>query len=244
MHKHIATHALFAGVILCFAAPAVAASICGDVNVSGDLTTSDALAVLRAAVGQPVDLQCPATASPVVTGQTTCYSASGSVVSCAGTGQDGEFEHGIARSFVDNNDGTITDNATGLSWEKLSDDGSIHDWNSTYDWTTAVTTKVATLNSSNFGGHNDWRVPNVSELRTLLNMGASQPATWSVFDTNCTPGCTALTCSCTQPDWYWSSTTYEDTKSEAWFVDFYGGYTDTVDKDADNNFVRAVRGGM
>ena len=30
------------------------------------------------------------------TGQTTCYDASGTVISCTGTGQDGEFQAGVA----------------------------------------------------------------------------------------------------------------------------------------------------
>jgi hypothetical protein len=34
---------------------------------------------------------------------------------------------GIPRSYTDNGDGTITDNVTGLMWEKLSDDASVHD---------------------------------------------------------------------------------------------------------------------
>ena len=40
--------------------------------------------------------------------------------------------------FVDNGDGTITDTKTGLQWEKKSDDGTIHDQDDTYTWTTGV----------------------------------------------------------------------------------------------------------
>jgi hypothetical protein len=45
------------------AASAGAQPICGDVNDSGGVTSSDALAVLREAVGQPVDLVCDACGS-------------------------------------------------------------------------------------------------------------------------------------------------------------------------------------
>jgi hypothetical protein len=45
------------------AGSAGAQPICGDVNDSGDVTTTDALSVLRAAVGQPVDLTCDACGS-------------------------------------------------------------------------------------------------------------------------------------------------------------------------------------
>src|SRR5262249_50972170 len=61
------------------------------------------------------------------TGVMNCYNTSGQGVSCPGTGQDGEFQKGLDRAYVDNGDGTITDTRTGLMWEKQSDDGSIHD---------------------------------------------------------------------------------------------------------------------
>lgn len=247
MRRNRGTFVLAAWVaLLALSAPAASLAeegICGDVNASGTVTTSDALAVLRTAVGQSVSLQCPAPATPLQTGQTICYNTEGDSVPCAGTGQDAEFQSGVARSFTDSGNGTITDNKTGLTWEKLSDDGTIHDWDSTTTWINALTTRVNTLNMLNFGGHNDWRLPNLNELRTLLNMGERQPATYSIFDTACEEGCTVLTCSCTQSDWYWSSTTYEETHSDAWFIDFYNGYTDTISKSVDNNYVRAVRGG-
>ena len=55
-----------------------------------------------------------------------------------------------------NGNGTITDDQTGLTWEKLSDDGSIHEYADNYTWCAAFT-KITTLNSANFAGHNDWR---------------------------------------------------------------------------------------
>ena len=50
---------------------------------------------------------------------------------------------------------------TGLMWEKLSDDGSIHDRDNLYTWDDAFAVKVATLNSGSFAGRTDRRVPNV-----------------------------------------------------------------------------------
>ncbi len=55
------------------------------------------------------------------TGQTTSY----------GAGSDGALQAGLSKSYTDNGDGTITDNVTGLMWEKKSDDGSIHDKDNT-----------------------------------------------------------------------------------------------------------------
>jgi len=61
------------------------------------------------------------------TGQTQCDTSSG-LGACPGNpaGQDGELQKGTARSYTSNADGTITDNSTGLVWEKLgSFDGSV-----------------------------------------------------------------------------------------------------------------------
>jgi hypothetical protein len=179
----------------------------------------------------------------IQTGQTTCYNIGGIVIPCGGTGQDGELQKGLTPQFVDNGDGTITDARTGLMWEKLSDDGSIHDWDNTYMWPNAFSTKVATLNTSTFAGFGDWRVPNVNELQSIASYGASNPAVNAAFDTACTVGCTELTCSCTQPAIYWSSTTYDLTPTETWLVNFGDGRLGATGK-AESLFVRAVRGGV
>ncbi|HEY2775881.1 MAG TPA: DUF1566 domain-containing protein [Candidatus Binatia bacterium] len=220
---------------------AAAATPCGDVNNSGKVTSSDALLVLKDAVGQSVQLVCPASGGLPSTGQTTCYDAAGNGISCIGTGQDGELQRGGDRTFTDNGDGTITDDATGLMWEKLSADASIHDVGSTWTWTDAVASKIATLNSDNFAGHHDWRLPNEFELYTLVDLGAPPPSTYPEFNA-CMAGCTVETCNCTSSTVYWSSTTYAVKTSNAWGINFVGGPTNNVGK-ADLYNVRAVRGG-
>lgn len=179
---------------------------------------------------------------PMNSGQTTCYNSTGTIVACAGTEQDGDLLKGAPHSFTDNGDGTITDHTTGLMWEKLSDDNTIHDWNNGYTWSAAFTIKVATLNSSNFAGHNDWRVPNQPELYSLVNFGAANPAIFSAFNMACAPGCSVTTCSCTQPDYYWSSTTLIAAPNFAWEVAYLAGATYAYDKSS-SMYVRAVRGG-
>jgi hypothetical protein len=177
---------------------------------------------------------------PLRTGQTTCYDTGGASIPCAGSGQDGELVNGATRSFTDNGNGTFTDDTTGLMWEKLSDDGSIHDWDTLYSWDEAFAVKIAGLNSANFAGHNDWRLPNVNELHTLVNYGAIYPPAYSVADTACAPACTVTGCSCTQSDAYWTSTTSLRTPSYAWFVSFVAGNVDAGNKSL-NAYVRAVR---
>ncbi len=237
---------LIAAFVAIVALPTVQARaadpICGDVNTSGTVTTADALSVLKRAVGQPVALQCPAAATPLESGQSQCFNEGGDVIDCAGTGQDAALKKGVPATYTDNGNGTITDQTTGLTWEKLSEDGSIHDEGNVYTWSEALD-RVDTLNTQSFAGHNDWRLPNIVEARTLLNFDTYSPAVAAEFDSNCETGCTVLTCNCIQPDWYWTSTTYQETNEDAWFVDMYNGYTDSTTK-TEQNFARAVRGGL
>jgi hypothetical protein len=50
------------------------------------------------------------------TGQTICYDSAGTVIACAGTGQDGEIQAGAMLRYKDNGNGTITDKNTNLTW--------------------------------------------------------------------------------------------------------------------------------
>ncbi len=187
------------------------------------------------------------------TGQTQCDDGTGTLGACPGSppGQDGAVPAGAARSYTDNGDGTITDNVTGLMWEKLSNDGSIHDGNASYLWYDAFD-KVAALNSGGgFAGYTDWRLPNVNELQSLVDyMRAANPLFGvpidPVFHTGCfTPGCTVTTCSCTRANIYWSSTSTQDFPTGAWIVDFFDGSVLSFEKSFFLNtfYVRAVRGG-
>jgi len=54
--------------------------------------------------------------------------------------------------------------------------------------------------------------------------------------------CTVLTCSCTVPGAYWSSSTWAPNAQFAWRVAFTSGFTDWNQKNGSLN-VRAVRGG-
>jgi hypothetical protein len=164
---------------------------------------------------------------------------------------------GVARSYTDNGDGTITDNKTGLMWEKKdqSGPGGIHDVHNTYTWSgpsygtssyimdgTIASTFLAALNGgSGFAGHTDWRIPNRFELETITNLQNLISVVDAVFNTNCAAGCTVTTCSCTQSSNYWSSTSYQFPQS-AWNVTFYDTSVNASVK-SNSFYVRAVRGG-
>jgi hypothetical protein len=182
------------------------------------------------------------------TGQNTCFDTAGAIVSCSGSGHDGESQSGAARSYIDNGDGTITDEVTGLMWEKFSDNGSIHDRDTTYTWANGISSKIFDLNyDGGFAGYEDWRMPTIRELKTLTDYGKPTPSIDDVFTAGCVPGCDGTTCSCSPPTnvslAYWSSTDagLSGANPTAYSLPFDGG----VNRDFRTNslFVRAVRGG-
>lgn len=167
--------------------------------------------------------------SPTIkaTGQTTSYHA----------GDDGDLQLGAIRRYSDTGL-TIMDLVTGLEWEKKCS-GCVgnHDWSYGYNWS-GIWTWLAAVNAENSGagyaGHNDWRIPNINELLTLVNYGKVAPATDTVF--NSQPD------SSTRVFGYWSSTSFPDDPSTAWYVDFAFGSVARGNKLLAGYYVRAVRG--
>lgn len=200
--------------------------------------------ILGCTAGCNFDLSlCESQAFPS-TGRVTCSDPTGAPISCTGTGHDGEVKAGAPLAYRDNGDGTITDLNTGLMWEKLSDDGSIHDWDDAYIWEDAFAVKIATLNSPDdpFAGHTDWRMPNVKELASIVDYGVFNPTIDPAFDNGCSPICTVLTCSCTVPFLYWSSSSVFFSERTAWLVNFTFGHVSFATKRHVVFHVRAVRG--
>ncbi len=96
----------------------------------------------------------------VDTGQDRCYN-NVQQVSCPGPGtafygQDAQY-NGTQPSYTDNGDGTVTDNNTGLMWQKTP--GSKRTWSSA----------VANASSFNLAGYTDWRLPTIKELYSLID---------------------------------------------------------------------------
>ena len=80
----------------------------------------------------------------------------------------GNLSYGV-NLFQNNNDGTISDLATGLMWPK-ADNGSGIDWEHALAY-------AQTQNKANYLGHNDWRLPNSKELQSLVDYTRSPYAT-------------------------------------------------------------------
>jgi len=161
--------------------------------------------------------------------------------------------------FVDNEDSTITDAATGLMWAQ-EDSGTGMDWE----------TALAYAEDSTYASYDDWRLPNVKELQSIVDYSGVFPAIDSMFNIS------EITNEAGNADYpyFWTSTSnpYIDPREDpagywyAWYVAF--GYA--VDPDGNDchgagavrfdtkaegdpsgegaprvyNYVRLVRGGL
>ena len=129
-------------------------------------------------------------------------------------------------------DGMVTDSTTGLTWKRCSE-GQTGDQCSgaaaSLTWGQALTAGA----TSSFAGHDDWRLPNVQELMSLVETGCFNPAiNKGVFpSTSSAP--------------YWSSTTSTESPSDAWYVNFATAVnTNYTDGKTNAHAVRLVRGGL
>jgi hypothetical protein len=166
---------------------------------------------------------------------------------------DGDRRAGMPQRFVDNRDGTLSDMATGLMWEKKCDGcGGLHDVGSRLAWDPGhegdgVAHWIGELNredGTGFAGHTDWRVPRVDELQGLVDYGRFNPAVAREFDgTACGLGCRDLAdpaCSCTAMDAYWSATRLAYLPQNAFVVTFDLGQVSEAEGSS-RRPVRAVR---
>ncbi|QRN86382.1 DUF1566 domain-containing protein [Clostridia bacterium] len=69
-------------------------------------------------------------------------------------------------NFVDNGDGTITDLATGLTWQQ-NDSGYGMDWGAALDY----------AENLDYAGYDDWRLPNAKELQSIVDYTRSLQTT-------------------------------------------------------------------
>jgi hypothetical protein len=123
------------------------------------------------------------------------------------------------QSFTNNNDGTITDNSTGLMWEQ-GEPGQ-------KTWSDALNY----CNNRNLANKTDWRLPNIKELQSLAGYLGGSPS----IDTNYFPDAHSY--------YYWSSTTYRDGFTNARYVDFSDGGISYWGKNQ-SLYVRCVRAGV
>lgn len=148
----------------------------------------------------------PGTARKVPdTGQTTSYTAT--------FGEDDDYNAVNQPSYTDNSNSTVTDNVTGLMWQRClvgqTTDAACSGAAATYNWYQATGTADATSNpggatnvcgSQATGGFGDWRLPAPNEL-SFLHSSNSRAFFPTVFWAN------------------WSATPYVGSAASAWVAD-------------------------
>ena len=139
---------------------------------------------------------------------------------------DGYYKKGPARDYTINQDGTVTDNVTGLMWaasgvEPGCKNGDRLVWWQSIDW----------ANSLTFAGYSDWRLPNVIELMSIVLIETTQTA----------PFVNKTAFYRTRDDSYWSSTSGRGGSTMAYNVSFKEGFTGYNSASNSYSYVRAVR---
>jgi hypothetical protein len=116
-------------------------------------------------------------------------------------GQDAQFPTQAPSDTLSPDGLTVHDNNTGLMWSK-DDSGKGMNWQDALAW-------VQKKNAEKFLGHDDWRLPNVKELQSIVDYTRSpDTANWPAIDP--VFNCTRITNEAGKADFpfYWSATTH------------------------------------
>lgn len=134
-----------------------------------------------------------------------------------------------------------SDTLTGLTWVKSPNLFGKKNWQGALDTINAMNSFESNQIGYHFCGYNDWRLPTIQELLSLMNYGVRDQAAWlnSVGFSNVLP----------EP--YWSSSTTSRNSSDAWLISFYdnpqqgyfAGTVQTITKNV-QHYVWPVRGGQ
>lgn len=155
----------------------------------------------------------------------TCYDQKGITTGCPAKETVLPFAVPV---FQDNGNQTITDFQTRLSWQQdtadTNGDGKISS-KDTLNWKKAN----SYCGNLKMAGHDDWRLPAIEELNTLVDFSKKIPAIIPLFTS--------------QSSYYWSSTSYIYKKEKAWCVSFYFGNSVWSYKSS-SFFLRCVRDGQ
>ena len=178
---------------------------------------------LTSNVSLTADISLPQPAPIWKTGQTQSYAVEYQH-------DDGAVNRGVGLPvirFTDNSDGTVTDNLTGLMWLKHANCLNSGSWKNAFDNVDALNTQQTNCYAYNQSYH-DWRVPNINELKSLIDYAHINPAIsephYFVDLKN---------------DIYWSSTPFSNT--QIWRISFSTGDVSTANQNSDH-FILPVRG--
>ncbi len=172
-------------------------------------------------------------------------------------GQDAQYA-GNQPSYTRSDDGfTVQDNTTGLTWQwspDVNNDGIINAddglaWTQLFDY-------AQSLNATNFGGYNDWRVPTIKELYSLIDFRGIDPKIISTTADGLTPFLDTNAFHFAYGDiiasnrlidaQYWTQTEYVSTTMQGnptfFGVNFADGRIKGYSRDKASSYLRCVRG--
>ena len=162
------------------------------------------------------------------TGQTTSYDADGNVVTDCTIKDDGFYRAGQDRNYTRTSAGVVVDHTTGLEWQDDYSDNN--DSVKKASWENAETY----CNALSLDGKDDWRLPSIEELESMVNSAHIDPAANTAIFQYITS------------DYYWSSTVAADDNDYAWYVHFEEGFsgdgTSNFYNKTEESYVRCVRG--
>jgi serine/threonine protein kinase len=117
----------------------------------------------------------------------------------------------IENDYKDNHDGTVTDHATGLMWQKSAESG--------LESYREANICVASLNRARFAGYSNWRLPTINELSSLA---VNEPLVSlnKIFNENTGSGLSSY-CSADKKgdDYYWDFSFFFNSVSFSLIVD-------------------------
>ena len=119
----------------------------------------------------------------------------------------------------DNTTGIVTDNSTALQWQD-----NVEASTTLKDWTSAINYCETLI----LGSYNDWRLPNINELQSLVDDRYINPSVEKSIFQN------------VAANLYWSSTTYVNDFSVVWGISFKYGY-EYVNAKSSSSYIRCVR---
>jgi len=171
--------------------------------------------------------------STLKTGQDKSYDASGNEVTDGSVKDDGFYQEGTTPSYYRSDNGVIADIITGLQWqdnevikkrwitEENYNNGNIND--------TSGDTAINYCQDLILGDSDDWRLPSMQELKTIVHNGKYPPVIDATFK---------------QISFleYWTSTAQSvHAEDYAWTIDFYYGASHGVIRKYEH-YIRCVRG--
>lgn len=109
------------------------------------------------------------------------------------------------RFVLAHNGDVVIDQKTGLMWDRIGSEEEMNYQNA-----------KEYAESLNLAGFDDWRLPTIEELFSIVDYTVDNPAISSIF--NC------------QSDLYWSSATYTPDTGNAWYVNFDNGFVNSSTK--------------